>query len=97
MAGPISFKLGTRLTCYVIHMHVHLFCDTIQYGRQAAILFQFLHVQSQYLNMTGPIFLKLGTRTRHYGVHMHVNLLNCDTIQCGCQAAILFQFLHVLS
>ena len=41
MAGLISFKLGTRLTCYVIHMHVHLYCDTIQYGHQAAILFQF--------------------------------------------------------
>ena len=77
-------------------MHVNLFCDTTQYGRQAAILFQFLHVPSQYLNMTGPIFLRLGKRRRHYVIHMPVNLF-CDMTQYGCRAAILFQFLHVQS
>ena len=67
-----------------------------QYGRHLAILFQILHIQSQYLNVTGPIFLKIGTMIRHYGVHTYVNLF-CDTLQYGCQAAILFKFLDILN
>ena len=38
---PILFKLGTKALHCDIHMHANLFCNTIQYGRLAAILLRF--------------------------------------------------------
>ena len=73
-------------------MQVKLFRDAIQYGRQVAILFWFLHIQRHYSHMVRPISFNHATRAIHYDLHMHVKLFS-DTIQYGHQAAILFQFL----
>ena len=43
-------------------MHVDFFCHTIQYGRQAAILLLFFHVQSHNSDMSQLISFKVGTR-----------------------------------
>ena len=57
-------------------MHVNLVCDTIQYGRQTAILSQFFGFLNQNLNIPEPILFKRGTNIKYYGIHMNINLFH---------------------
>ena len=72
-------------------MHVDFFRDTIQYGRQAAILLRFVQVRSHNSDMSQPISFKVGTRTLTCALHMHVNLF-CDMILFGCVRGIFVSF-----
>ena len=91
----ILFKLGTRTTYYDLCMHINLYYDLIQYGRQTAILFSFFHVLCDYVDMPRHNFFKPNTRTGYHIIHVRV-ILFCDPIQYGRQSAILFSFFHVL-
>ena len=91
MAGKISFKVSVRTMFYMIHMHVDLCCDRIQYGHQAAILSRSFHVQRYNTDMAGHISFKVSIRTMLYKIHIHVDLCG-DTIQYECLVPILLQF-----
>ena len=76
---------------YIVHVYVHFCRDTIQYGCQAAILFQVFHVQSHYTDMAGQISFKVCIRMMLYKIHMPVDLC-CSMIKYRHLAAILLQF-----
>ena len=86
MLCQFSFKFGTYIIHVMIHVQVNLFCNWVNDGRLAAILYL---KNVCIMEMICRFSIKFGTYTLNVRIHIHDNLFH-NQMKEGRLAAILF-------